>query len=583
MREGAVNRPIASQTAIALVLVASAGACTNSAGGLLVELSVEPSLESDHLTQLSVDIGSIDGGTNYADGSYVIEDASDGATTPGYASFPTSIGIDSNGDPDAAIAIGLSVSNRTGLIESQHYRVVGVPASRVAVLPVVFGSACGARGPMDRGPTSCPLERWCTWSAPIWTCYGNDLPGLDPDASISFAGVEDAGLDATLDTMTDAARSDAPVKDSTVGDAVRADAYTDTPLNIPCDAPCGAGYQCVEGVCVAEPPSCSGGGAGAGPNCGGSNGTDDCCASDEVLGGSFYRDYDHYGFQSNEYYPASVSQFRLDRYEVTVGRFRAFVNATSAGDAAAAWTPPQGSGRQTYLNDGAGLSSGGDAGSSYEPGWQSTWNNFLPQTPSQWLTQFDQCDDEDAGFPTGPTWTEAVGPNENRPINCVNWFEAYAFCIWDGGFLPSFAEWDYTAAGGGENQYVYAWGDTDPASSTNYAVYACYYGTGPLGSDCKGVANIAPVGSAYMGGGAWGQLDLTGNVFEYVLDYGPTIFPSPCIDCAAISTSSESQHYILGGGWASPVTQLPNSVKTVTPPEYLHGDVGMRCARAPTP
>ena len=27
--------------------------------------------------------------------------------------------------------------------------------------------------------------------------------------------------------------------------------------------------------------------------------------------------------------------------------------------------------------------------------------------------------------------------HETAPINDVNWYEAYAFCIWDGAFLPS--------------------------------------------------------------------------------------------------------------------------------------------------
>jgi hypothetical protein len=34
------------------------------------------------------------------------------------------------------------------------------------------------------------------------------------------------------------------------------------------------------------------------------------------------------------------------------------------------------------------------------------------------------------------TWTSSPGNNELKPIVCANWYEAYAFCIWDGGFLP---------------------------------------------------------------------------------------------------------------------------------------------------
>jgi formylglycine-generating enzyme required for sulfatase activity len=40
--------------------------------------------------------------------------------------------------------------------------------------------------------------------------------------------------------------------------------------------------------------------------------------------------------------------------------------------------------------------------------------------------------------------TSSAGSKENLPINCVNWWESYAFCIWDGGFLPSEAEWGNT-------------------------------------------------------------------------------------------------------------------------------------------
>jgi formylglycine-generating enzyme required for sulfatase activity len=54
----------------------------------------------------------------------------------------------------------------------------------------------------------------------------------------------------------------------------------------------------------------------------------------------------------------------------------------------------------------------------------------------------------------GLTWTASVGGNENLPINGVNWWESYAFCIWDGGFLPSEAEWESAAAGGDQQRKI---------------------------------------------------------------------------------------------------------------------------------
>ena len=95
---------------------------------------------------------------------------------------------------------------------------------------------------------------------------------------------------------------------------------------------------------------------------------------------------------------------------------------------------------------------------------------------------------------THATWTaSSTGGQENLPINCVNWYEAYAFCIWDGGFLPSEAEWEYAAAGGSE-QRQYPWGTTAPGTMNQYAIYGSYYTGNSTG--------LAPVGTAAAGRGA---------------------------------------------------------------------------------
>ena len=104
-------------------------------------------------------------------------------------------------------------------------------------------------------------------------------------------------------------------------------------------------------------PSC----AGLASTCG-SDGTDDCCSTAQPIpGGTFYRSYD---VASDEMFsdmssPATVSPFVLDKYEVTVGRFRQFVEA---GMGTRASPPAAGAGRPS-------VSRGQWMGS--ELGWQS--------------------------------------------------------------------------------------------------------------------------------------------------------------------------------------------------------------------
>jgi formylglycine-generating enzyme required for sulfatase activity len=64
------------------------------------------------------------------------------------------------------------------------------------------------------------------------------------------------------------------------------------------------------------------------------SGSESCCTSLEVTpNGPYYRTYANSGSgPSGEADPATVSAFRLDKYLVTVGRFRQFVNAVLPPD-----------------------------------------------------------------------------------------------------------------------------------------------------------------------------------------------------------------------------------------------------------
>jgi hypothetical protein len=160
---------------------------------------------------------------------------------------------------------------------------------------------------------------------------------------------------------------------------------------------------------------------------------------------------------------------------------------------------------------------------SYDPGGRAdgfqTAADGGPTSVSDAVSQLGDsagCSGVEYGY---PTWTDSVGANENLPLNCENWYEAYAFCIWDGGFLPSDAELEYGAAGGSE-QGPYLWGSTAPGTDNSHAIYNCYYPIGSsncMGSPALAPLSVAPVGTASSIWRAFGQVERGVDVPEDVL------------------------------------------------------------------
>jgi formylglycine-generating enzyme required for sulfatase activity len=286
-----------------------------------------------------------------------------------------------------------------------------------------------------------------------------------------------------------------------------------------------------------------------------------------VPGGTFHRTYKNdSGGATNQADPATLSDFRLDKYLVTVARFRKFVTAWDQGSG---YLPETGSGKHKHLNSGKGLvDSGAASAGTYESGWIELDSNKLDPTNDTLDCQSNLS-----------SWTSRPGANEKLPMNCINWFEAYAFCIWDGGFLPSEAEYVYAAAGGAE-QRRFPWGATPPGKNNQYAIWGCHY---PDGSGtCDGtLRNLAPVGTAKAGAGKWGQLDLVGNLIEWYLDYYAAAYANPCMDCANLNSGS-GRAPRDGYFGATDETLLQSSYRNNGfYPANRFASYGFRCARTP--
>jgi formylglycine-generating enzyme len=322
----------------------------------------------------------------------------------------------------------------------------------------------------------------------------------------------------------------------------------------------------VSGVCVPVMNAGTSGDAGLPPplpvscvelavTCGAS-GNDNCCSSPMVPRGTYYRSYDLAGDSQSgvSSFPATVSDFRLDKYEVTVGRFRKFVDA---GMGNVGKPPIAGSGEHANI-----------PGS----GWNASWNaNLATDTPA--LIAALKCD-----TPMYQTWTDVPGANENQPINCLTWYEAMAFCIWDGGYLPTEAEWNY-AATGGDQQRAYPW--SRPAGQlTLDSMHAVYYDgsfCGPTGQPCPGVIEV---GAKVLGDGRFGQADLAGNAEEPMLDVYVTPYTNPCMDCVSLKVAEDS-HVVRGGSARDLSRFLRTGDREFVSPRDRFRDLGARCARVP--
>jgi len=260
-----------------------------------------------------------------------------------------------------------------------------------------------------------------------------------------------------------------------------------------------------------------------------------------VPGGGFKRNNDPLT-------PALVSDYQLDKYEVTVGRFRRFL--TNYDSWRAANHPAAAEGAHEFI-----------PGTGWVPGWA------LPADRMAFESAI-KCDGD-------LLWTAAPGPNETRPMNCLDWFQASAFCAWDGGRLPTEAEWENAATGGAE-QRLYPWGNTVPGQNGALAAHSCLFNAQP---GCQPL-DIALVGAIPGGNGRFGHADLAGSMREWVYDWFSSGYPNPCTDCA--DTTPTSAKITRGASWSGAPEYLLAAQRDSTLPETSAEDIGVRCARKGT-
>ncbi len=175
-----------------------------------------------------------------------------------------------------------------------------------------------------------------------------------------------------------------------------------------------------------------------------------------------------------------------------------------------------------------------------------------------------------------------------HPVNCVDWDMADAYCqaAQPHGRLPREAEWEYATRGSDGRKYP--WGDEAPdAKHLNACDKDCVGWGRKNGVDeqamyeaSDGYANTAPVGSFPQGNSPFGLADVVGNVWEWTADwYGPYTSTAQTNPKGPDAEIDGKGRVIRGGAWngAYPAWVRPTFRYHDAPAKRSYG-VGFRCA-----
>ncbi len=212
-----------------------------------------------------------------------------------------------------------------------------------------------------------------------------------------------------------------------------------------------------------------------------------------------------------------------------------------------------------------------EAGPNEQPVTPTTIGCFFMARYPVTNAQYEQFDPAHAG--KRAPWADAM-----HPVVYVTSRDAERFCQWLSTHegrkyrLPTEAEWEYAARG--TDNLVYPWGPRlESGIVANFADKRSSFAWREPNID-DGHAETAPIGSYPRSASPFGIEELSGNVFEWCLDFFEAYRGKPRTNPRG--PTSGPQRIYRGGSWKSRAASLRASARHFNHPDYVSNDVGFR-------
>ena len=223
-----------------------------------------------------------------------------------------------------------------------------------------------------------------------------------------------------------------------------------------------------------------------------------------------------------------LSQFYMDKYEVTVEQYAAFLNRLGSYERAC-------------------------------EGVDCAWPSELAGYTSYLIRQ-DLGDGTVQYFPTTGY--------ASYPVNHVSWYGAKVYCESVGARLPTEAEWEYAARG--TDGRIYPWGNTQPEPDGTLAIF-----------QSESYDNLQPVDALPDGASPFGVFGMAGSLWEWTADWYKETWYEESNISNPTGPETGFARVIRGGAWPfnNQADRIRATNRSSLTPDFISSAVGFRCVR----